>query len=745
MLHGFKQLTVLSPLCATWLAVASPAPLTAQEGGQENPRVERLTFRGVDALDERELRRSIATEQTRCRSVLLRPLCWVTDWGLFVEKNYLDREELARDELRLEVRYFRRGWREALVESELRPRGRGVEVIFTVAEGEPTRIVEAEVEQTAEVLSRRELRWARVPAAGDPLDLIRIDSAVAELRRSAKERGYLDVVIRDTAAVDRAERRARLDVTIVPGPRSTLEAFDIEGNEDVTDRTIQRATILREGRVIRLDDLTLAQRSLYESNLFHEARIEVPEQADSAKRLQVRVREAPPRQARVGGGLNTAEFVQTEGRLSHYNFLGGGRRVEIRTAVGNLLAGQLGGRPLFRDVVPEGELLPAEEAAFLRPTWQAGIDLRQPGFRSAENALGAGVFAHRRLVPGVAVDLGHGADLTFTRLLRDRSPLSLSYRFELNRVRAGDLYFCVNYGICDLPSVEAVRRPRRLSPLGASFIRERHDDPLNPVLGWRTRLDVEHASAATLSDFSYHRVSGALAHYWPRALGRQVIAGRVRAGWVRPLGRAAEELGLPDFEGELLHPRKRFFAGGAESVRGYGENQLGPRILTISPRVLTDPEEGGCTPAQLADRSCDPNRAPVDAFQPRPLGGTYVLQGNAEYRFPLWRELQGAVFVDGAIVGGREQGRIGRGTWGVTPGFGARYLTPIGPVRIDLGIRPRTAEELRVVTELVDDAGERRIVLLDTPRRYDPLAETDGILGNVLGRLRLHISIGQAF
>jgi outer membrane protein assembly factor BamA len=120
-------------LQAAALSGALLVPMGALAGQQadrdtedERPRVERITFRGVDALDTRELQRGIATEETRCRSVLLRPFCWLTDWSVFVDKAYLDRSELPRDELRLEVIYFRRGYRDAMVSQELRPRGRGV-------------------------------------------------------------------------------------------------------------------------------------------------------------------------------------------------------------------------------------------------------------------------------------------------------------------------------------------------------------------------------------------------------------------------------------------------------------------------------------------------------------------------------------------------------------------------------------------------------------------------------------------
>jgi outer membrane protein insertion porin family len=728
------------------LALGCAGPLAAQRPvADDNPRIERLRFVGADALEERELRASIATEETRCRSVLLRPFCWLTDWDVFVRKEYLDRQRLVEDDLRLRVRYFRRGFREATVRTELEPRGERVEVVFHIEEGPPTLIDSLAVEQTEEVLGDRQIRRARLPRQEEPLDLVRLDSARALLQTLLEDRGYLDATVADTVDVAAAERRARVEIQLRPGRRSTLEEFEISGNEQVKDRTIRNATVLRQGRVIRGSDLIAARRSLYESNLFHEAFVEVPPQADSAKTLRIEVREAPMRAARVEGGFNTVDFVQTEGRFVHYNWMGDGRRLEARATIGNLLADQLNGRGIFRDVLPREEHL-TDERVFLRPTWQTSLDLTQPAFRAAENTVGLGIFASRRTIPAIAIDRGYGANISFTRRLRDRSPVSLSYRLESTRVEAGDLYFCVNFGICDPPTITALRSDHNLSPLSLSFISDHSDDPLSPSEGWRTRLDLEHASGITLSDFHYHRISGSAARYLSFDLGRRVLAGRVRFGGVRPLASTADAMDLVAEADELIHPRKRFYAGGSQSVRGYGENQLGPRILTVSPDALTDPElEDPCTPAEVASGTCDPAVAPVDAFFPRPLGGNAVLQANLEYRFPFWRQIGGAVFVDGAMVRGRGDGLLGEGVAAITPGVGFRYDSPVGPIRVDLGIRPTVVERIPVITEFVDEGGVRRIVRLETPRRYDPTGVDGGLLRQTLARLALHLSIGQAF
>jgi outer membrane protein insertion porin family len=739
MLQSGRLPLWLTAACASALAAG---PVHGQDAAAlgERPLVERIVFDGAAALRPAELRERIVNEETRCRGLLLRPLCRLTRWRALEDRNRLERQEVQPDALRLRIHYFNRGYRDAAVSSEVRPYRRGVEIVFRIDEGPPTLVESLRIEQTEEVLSRRRIRLADLPGAGDPLDLLRLGDGLSELAGRLGELGWLDAEIRDTIAIE--GRLARVEVHIDPQRRATLDTIDIRGNEVVTDKVIADALRLRLGRVLRTTDLVASQRSLYESNLFHEARVVVPEQGDSAKRVEVSVREAPPQLARVGGGFSTLEFGQAEARYTHYNWLGGSRRFDVRGAVGNLLAGALNGRTPFRDVLPAGALL-VDDEEFLRPTWQVSADFRQPAFLTAADAVGVSTFAHRRIIAAIAVDEGYGGELSLTRRFDYPTPATLSYRYEMTAVRAGDLYFCVNYGICEPTTVEALRGRQRLSPLSFGLIDDRANRPLAPSAGHRIRVDAEHASDITLSDFGYHRLSGEYARYLGLDLrATRVLAGRVRAGWVQPLEGTAAAVGVPDAEDRILHPRKRFYSGGARSVRGFRENQLGPRVLTINPQVLMD--EVGCTTADIASGDCDPNLAPVDAFLARPVGGTSVLEASVEYRFPLRENFQGAVFVDGAIVGAAARGALRGGVSAVTPGAGIRFHSPVGPIRVDLALHPRRVDELAVYTEYMDDDGLRRLVLLDTPRLYDPF-EGGGFLRSVLDRLTIHFSIGEAF
>jgi len=123
---------------------------------------------------------------------------------------------------------------------------------------------------------------------------------------------------------------------------------------------------------------------------------------------------------------------------------------------------------------------------------------------------------------------------------------------------------------------------------------------------------------------------------------------------------------------------------------------------------------------------------------PRPLGGTSVLEGNVEYRFPIWRALGGAAFVDAAFVGSAGLLQLASGDGAVTPGLGIRYKSPVGPIRVDVGYNPGIAEDLPVYTAVTNAKGQKQIIALDAFRRYDPVQ-------SFFDHLTFHFSIGQAF
>jgi outer membrane protein assembly factor BamA len=300
--------------------------------------------------------------------------------------------------------------------------------------------------------------------------------------------------------------------------------------------------------------------------------------------------------------------------------------------------------------------------------------------------------------------------------------------------------------VCSNETIEAQRKPQRLSPLALTAQIDQTDQAFSPTKGILGKLELEHASGFTASDYRYNRATVDLATYM-QVFRSSVLAIHGRAGIVRALGSTGTALGVTDAE-DVLHPRKRFYAGGSQSVRGYGENQLGPRALTVPRSKMATLL--GCDTSYATIADCDPNGRVIANpkssdttlsardFTARPLGGTSLLEGSVELRFPIWRQIGGAAFVDGGLVGASRLRDLAKGNGAVTPGVGVRYASPVGPIRVDVAYNPSVAEDLPVYTERTNAQGQGEIVELKKPYRYDPATK-------FLDRITFHFSIGQAF
>jgi outer membrane protein assembly factor BamA len=153
------------------------------------------------------------------------------------------------------------------------------------------------------------------------------------------------------------------------------------------------------------------------------------------------------------------------------------------------------------------------------------------------------------------------------------------------------------------------------------------------------------------------------------------LSGRV--GFIQPLGSDDPET----IENERFIPlSERFTAGGDTSHRAYPLDLLGTLCEEfVSPGQGPAPPRGGFEGCQATLVDLDGVR---DKFRIVPLGGNSLFIVNAEYRFPIFSSVGGAVFTD---IGNVFANRIDFGQLRYGAGVGLRYLSPVGPLRFDVG------------------------------------------------------------
>jgi outer membrane protein insertion porin family len=257
------------------------------------------------------------------------------------------------------------------------------------------------------------------------------------------------------------------------------------------------------------------------------------------------------------------------------------------------------------------------------------------------------------------------------------SSSSLLYRYFYRRVKAANLAETISP-----EEIPLFSQPELVSGFGITYARDRRDNPADATRGNFNTVDVSYATTALGSSATFFRGFFQNSSFY--SIGRSfVIARSTRFGIEEPLGNTIEGINIPFNPAqcssntaqpveEVIPLPERFFAGGGTSLRGFGLNQAGPR----------DP----CT-----------------GF---PIGGLAVLIFNQELHFPMklpWvgDKLGGTLFYDGGNVftdvnhitlRWKPPSLTNLDYFSHTIGFGVRYPTPVGPVRVDIGYQLNPAE-----------------------------------------------------
>jgi outer membrane protein assembly complex protein YaeT len=568
-------------------------------------RVRSLKFVGVHGVDESALRSALAT----------RASSWLP-WGT---KRYFNRAQFDDDLKRVRAFYADRGFPNARVTSfdvKLNAAQNAVDATIVVDEGEPI-IVSSVTLMGFDVIPEGHLKRLErnIPIKiGKPRDRQVVLSAREMALNELRDHGYPYATVRVDEVDDSASggTKATLTLVAVPGTLARFGPTEIQGNERVGENTIRRSLTLRPGRIYQRSLVQETQRRLYGMSLFQFVNVEPLdlEQQPPEVPMRVTVAEGPKNRVNFSVGYGTEEQVRIEAEYHRLNFLGAARSIGAHVRWSSLDRG-------------------------------AQFDFNQPY-----------VFNPRMSLSWTAQDW-----LTFTPAYQSTvvgTTATTTYQFD----RLTSLSFSLTAEHDTSTIADSVRADPTLrndlialglnpetnaqsGTLNALKLEGRHattDNLLDSRSGYLLSASVEQAGGLLPGGFKYTGVSAEARHFLPIS-NNLVWANRVQ---VANLAAPADDPGAVPFS-------KKFFLGGATTIRGWGRFEVSP----LSASGL-------------------------------PIGGNSLFLFSSEARAHIAGNFGAVAFLD--------TGNVWAESWGIrlndlryAVGTGLRYQTPIGPIRLDWG------------------------------------------------------------
>lgn len=700
-------LLVLAP--RAW--AQDPAP--EREGAplfliDKSTKIDRLsfTFEGSETFSENELVEGALLATTE--PTFLERLMSVFPWAS-LDLMTLVPIEVQKDVARLRDFYKQRGFPQARIDyggSKLDTAANHIHIIFNVNEGPPTNVRSLRYQNsdgvsldslfnTAVPGAQSADRWARfrreVPTQpGKRFSTFDFSVTKGQVLDFTRDRGFAFASIDSDSTISSDQRLIDLTVTVTTGPRAVVDTVQIRGNGSVEDRVARREVPLQPGDLFNQGRLLNGQRNLFAIPIFRVAVGLVPDQpVDSTVTIRYEVREADLRLFRAQTGYSREEGIVLQPSIEHRNFMGSARSLTLASEWRTTLL--------------------ATAAGDFKPIRRLDIQatLTQP-------------FVYRRELSAILAP--------FYRF-EDNDNLGIGYRefgvnttliYEIMPFRTANLRYTFAYtkplSVREAASRDAFNR----SILGGSATLGKVDDFFQPTEGTLYRPGFEVAAGLLGSGVEYAKAELNVAHYRP--LSRNVQAGaRLYGGYIKPFGASTDQFDpIVEYRFDLI----RFYAGGSSDVRGWGLQQLGPKLI-IADTVALPAGPSGAGPAQPTE---------VQNFLYEAVGGTAKVATNLEVRTPfpgLSESWRAAFFVDAGYLNAEEGGRglYDAKQLRVGTGAGIRYLTPIGFLRLDVGYKVNPAESDVYSAE---DLYRKRFL------GEDPRA-------SLWRRFALHLSIGQAF
>ncbi|HEV3200847.1 MAG TPA: POTRA domain-containing protein [Bryobacteraceae bacterium] len=458
--------------------------------------------------------------------------------------------------------------------------------------------------------------------------------------------GYPDTTFEYSGVPGPGPHEMSLHYTIVEGSPRFVRDVLITGLHTTRHRLVDPNVLLKPGDPLAWTEMGRMQRRLYNLGVFDKVdmAIQNPDGDTQNKYVIYHLTEGNRYSAAVGVGAEIARIGGSQTSLNNpAGATGFAPRGDLEVARLNLWG--LGHSLAFKSRY--STLDRRVSLSYLAPRFH-NVDGRNISVTALyDNTRDVLTFTARRL---------EGSTQLSQKLSKATTVL---WRYTWRNVKVDPNTLKITPGLIPLAS-----QPARVAMISGNLIQDRRDDPVDAHRGYYNTVDlglVEHYFGGNTNFVRFLARNS----YYKRLFADVVFASNTEFGWIHPFNLTAGVEPVPIAE--------RFFGGGSTSHRGFPDNQAGPR----------------------------------DEMTGFPLGGNALFLHSTEARFPfLGDNIQGVLFHDmGNLYSSVRDISFRTSQNGLTDfnymvhaaGFGIRYKTPVGPVRLDLAysINPPTFNGLK--------------------------------------------------
>lgn len=539
----------------------------------------------------------------------------------------LDPEVLKTDVERLQAFYYDNGYVNVRVdEPQIERTEDGLEITIKIEEGDQFKTGEVKVAGDV-VGDERELLGLVEAKPGEMFRASHLRKDILALTEKYGDLGYAFVNVEPLTDVDAQQKTVAITYKIDKGPEVYFNRIEISGNTKTKDEVIRRELKVQEqqrfnGSELKKSRIRVTRLGLFQDVNMTTQRSDQPDKID----LLVDVKEAQTGAFTAGAGFSSADRFLFNVRLSENNLFGTGDRVVANADIGSLR------RNFTLDYTDPYFLDTYFTTTFSGFNFKTEFD--------DFNRSGTG-FSVEALYPFTAL----GYKEVFGASLEE---VKFGLEYKLEQADIGDLsrFFRV-------PAIVSEQGKKLTSSIIPTIVRNTLNHPFDPTDGSVQDLSIQFAGVG--GESKYLIVEGRARWFYPfyksPTFGTFVVSTGGRIGWgVGEEGRSGSEIPLFD----------RFFPGGISSLRGFRARSLGPREPVF-----------------------DQANNVIDTT---PVGGSSQVIINNEFIFPIVESLglRGVIFFDMGNAFAHDEG-IPLSELRYDAGFGVRWLSPIGPLRIEIG------------------------------------------------------------